>query len=101
MLLPEFRQDLNSSLECHHDSVIVIKDGNFSWEVPKANGKDSTLKKPSKNGVTNKDEETNLISGSEASAPSEFLSGINLEIKRGRLVGVCGAGLLIYNHSYL
>jgi ATP-binding cassette subfamily C (CFTR/MRP) protein 5 len=117
--LPEFEIVTEQDMECDHDTVVAIKDGNFAWEienltdnpkeVPKKNKKskkkarNDNKSKPngSNNGITSNDSATNpeeqTLSTIDETKEEEIvlleecLKNINLEIKRGSLLGVSGS----------
>jgi len=113
--LPEFEVDTEYDLDCDHDAVVVIQKGCFAWEIETQEGSSekSGQTQQSKNGPKEKrkkskqkseengksksptPEEENLTN---ANTKGDFvkledcLRGIDLEIKRGSLTGVCGLG---------
>jgi hypothetical protein len=109
-------------LECDHDAVIAIHDGNFAWEVEKPSEKpDEAVKqeptkkkekskknkeeksKPNGNGTMSPEGEcteedqglTEIKVDEEVIVLEDCLKNIYLEIKRGSLLGVGGSGNII------
>lgn len=125
--LPEFEVITEQDVECAHDAVIAIKDGNFAWEVEKPSDplqesqtpdekkkakKSKKIKnnsKPSTNGKPNPDDEESNPEQqmlpenkkTEAMLLEDCLENINLEIKRGFLLGVSGTGEISLFHTVL
>lgn len=125
--MPEFEVITEQDVECAHDAVIAIKDGNFAWEVEKPSDplqesqtpdekkkakKSKKIKnnsKPSTNGKPNPDDEESNPEQqmlpenkkTEAMLLEDCLENINLEIKRGFLLGVSGTGEISLFHTVL
>jgi hypothetical protein len=101
-------------LDCDHDAVIAIQNGNFAWEIenreissgrpvgpPSKSKKKSNPKQATEGNGTAKSksptpEQERLTTEEKKSTDfiklEDCLKDINLEIKRGSLIGVCGTG---------
>ncbi|CAL8122454.1 unnamed protein product [Orchesella dallaii] len=100
--LPEFDGDMDENIECNHDSVIAIQDGSFAWENESEDEPDAASnpqprrqkrKKQTDNGLAPTEGEVEVLNGS-VRKPAELtdcLRSIQLEVKRGSLVGICGS----------
>ncbi|ODM95653.1 Multidrug resistance-associated protein 9 [Orchesella cincta] len=101
--LPEFDGDMDENIECNHDSVIAIQDGSFAWQheledepesVPEPQPRKRKSKKKQQNGPASSEKEVEVLNGAAITPVVELvdcLRSIQLEVKRGSLVGICGS----------
>lgn len=104
--LPEFHLESDESLLCSHDSVLAIKDGSFAWEnedddeaaepvaeaQPRRRRRKSNKKGKAVNGTAVPEPEPEAQALQSPKELNDCLHLIQLEVKRGSLVGVCGSG---------
>ncbi|CAG7725355.1 unnamed protein product [Allacma fusca] len=99
--LPEYENVRTDNLQCDHDSVIVIKRGEFVWEntinAIAENTVETRKRKTSRRVKYDKAENDKQSAENDALAevkepedPPPCLSGVNIEIKRGKLIGISG-----------
>lgn len=113
MALPEFESDMDESLKCSHDSVIAIHDASFAWENEddeadqnqpqesrperRRRSKRKDKNERASNGPSSDPKpEVETLSLQQATELTDCLHLIQVEVKRGGLVGICGSGNLHY-----